>query len=243
MSMLKTASVRRLAGKIQCLSANNQKRRRFQRKHDEIQANCRLSWETRRNDVNQESNMLRRKSQNQALKTATCAALIAASFAVPVSAMAIGSIERYCSSSWRQAGIPMHDWEDCTQDTMLELLSRLPQNGVAVAIDNPKSSERRELMRSVWCVAQRWRRSSQRQPVSMDVLAERAGTRDDVDELFDAEALAAAMERLNSTQRRILDLWVEGNTVAEISDQLDLPTPRVSDLKYKAIRSLRAQFA
>ena len=105
--------------------------------------------------------MLRRKPQNQALKSATCAALIAASFAVPVSADAVSSIERYCTSSWRQAGIPMHDWEDCTQDTMLELLSRLPQQKVIAAIEKPKSSERRELMRSVCCIAQRWRRSAE----------------------------------------------------------------------------------
>lgn len=186
--------------------------------------------------------MSRRKPQNQALKNATCAALIAASFAVPASADAISSIERYCATSWRQAGIPMHDWEDCTQDTMLELLSRLPQKRVAAAIEKPKSSERRELMRSVWCVAQRWRRSSHRQPVSLDVLTERADSRDNANQ-FDNEALAAAMERLNTTQRQILDLFVEGNTVAEISTQLDLPPARVSDLKYKAIKSLKGQCA
>lgn len=180
--------------------------------------------------------MLRRK-RNPALQRATCAALIAASLAVPVSAEAIASIERYCTSSWRQAGIPMNDWEDCTQDTMLELLTRLPQKGVADAIEQPTSPERRELMRSVWCVAQRYRRAAQRQPVSLDVVVERAS--EEPVEIGDRELLAKAMEELNDTQQEILHLWVEGHTVAEISERLDLPAPRVSDLKYKAVRALK----
>jgi RNA polymerase sigma factor (sigma-70 family) len=188
--------------------------------------------------------MFRRNPNNPALKTATCAALIAASFAVPVSSEAISSIERYCTTSWRQAGIPIHEWEDCTQDTMLELLSRMPQKQLAHAIERPKSSERRELMRSVWCVSQRWRRASQRQSVSLDVVAERESSSANYgDGLGDGEALASAMESLGQRQRQILELWMDGNTVADISRQLDLPAARVSDLKYKAIRTLKSQLA
>ncbi len=183
-----------------------------------------------------------RPKSSPALKRATCAALIAATFAVPVSAESISSIERYCTSSWRQAGIPLHEWEDCTQDTMLELLSRVPKHRLASAIDRPESSERRELMRSIWCVAQRWRRATQRKPVSLDAVGQWHPSDDaDASDDFDKEALAQALETLNATQQRILQLYCEGHSVAEISEELDLPPARVSDQKYKAVRELKKQ--
>lgn len=185
--------------------------------------------------------MLKRNSKNPILQTATCAALIAASLTVPVSAEAISSIERYCTSSWRQAGIPINEWEDCTQDTMLELLSRMPQQKLVEAIENPKSSERRELMRSVWCVAQRWRRSARRAPVSLDILPERE-TESEAEVPGDPEALTLAIARLSDTQREILALWMNGDSVKEISARLNIPAARVSDQKYKAIRSLKKEF-
>lgn len=187
---------------------------------------------------------MRRPAYNPALKRATCAALIAATFAIPVSAETVHSIERYCTTSWRQAGIPIQDWEDCTQDTLLELLSRLPQQRVSQAIEKPKSDERRELMRSVWCVAQRWRRGSQRQAVSLDLVAD-CETQDSSKDwdFADGELVNAALDSLGETQRNILRLWGDGNSVAEISAQLDMPPARVSDQKYKAIRSLKAKLA
>ena len=181
---------------------------------------------------------MRRKSPNPALRTATCAALIAATMAVPVSAESIGSITRYCTTSWRQAGIPADDWEDCTQETMLELLSRLPNSGLADAIEKPDSTERRELMRSIWCVAKRWRRAVARQPVSLDALVERAAS--DKEDVGDREALIAAMDSLTEQQRSVLQLFIDGHSIADISAELDMPAPRVSDLKYKAIKSLKS---
>lgn len=186
--------------------------------------------------------MSERRIRKPAFATATCAALIAASLAAPVSADAINSIERYCTISWRQAGIPDHDWDDCTQDTMLELLSRLPGKRFEQAIENASSPERRELMRSVWAVAQRWRRAARRSPVSLDVVQSQVSA--DAPELpGDAEALAQALENLNDTQQKIISLWLDGNTVAEISDQLKITAARVSDQKYKAIRSLKRQLS
>ena len=122
--------------------------------------------------------MSRATRKNPALAKATCAALIAASFAVgsPADADALQSIERYCQSSWRLAGIPPFDWEDCTQDAVLELLSRVPRQALPSAINQAASTERRELMRSIWCVAQRWRRQVQRAPVSLDLLADHRDT-------------------------------------------------------------------
>ena len=180
---------------------------------------------------------------NPAIKRATCAALIAATFAVPVSAESIASIERYCTSSWRQAGIPANDWEDCTQDTMLELLSRVPKKQLASAIEKPQSAERRELMRSIWCVAQRWRRASQRRPVSLELLGDYQASAEEKDFDVDRELLRDAQQRLSVTQRKILDLFVDGNSIAEIAAQLDLPPARVSDQKYKAIKLLKRHLA
>lgn len=182
-----------------------------------------------------------RPRSNPALKRATCAALIAATFAVPVSAEAITSIERYCTSSWRQAGIPLQDWSDCTQDTMVELLSRVPQQRVAQAIDRPDSDERRELMRSVWCVAQRWRRAAKRATVSIDAVDgwDPVATTSEAETPFDAEAVSAALDQLSETQQRILQLYCDGNSIADIAEQLEMPAARVSDQKYKAIRVLK----
>ena len=181
-----------------------------------------------------------RKQGNRAFKTAaTCAALIAASLATPVAAQHINALERYCTSSWRQAGIPAHDWEDCTQDTMLELLNRIPQRKLADAIEQPKSPERRELMRSVWCVAQRWRRAHQRNPVSLDLLPDPGADNIDSISREEREEIQNAIDDLSSTQQQVLNQWLEGNSVAEIAENLQLPPERVSDQKYKAIRKLK----
>ena len=190
--------------------------------------------------------MLRPNRQNPALATATCAALLAASFAVsPLDAASIESIERYCNSSWRQAGIPQTEWEDCTQDTMLELLSRLPQRDVTRAINNSSSPERRELMRSIWCVAQRWRRQTNRSPVSLDLLPDRGEDESVhfVDRISNAEVLERGLEQLTEVQRSILKLWCDGYSVADIAEELEMPAARVSDQKYKAIRLLKSRLA
>lgn len=186
-----------------------------------------------------------RLRSNPALKRATCAALLAATFAVPVNAEAITSIERYCSSSWRQAGIPLQEWSDCTQETMVELLSRVPQQRIANAIAHPDSEERRELMRSVWCIAQRWRRNSKRSPVSLEAVEafDPAAQSEDADRPFDDEAVAAAIDNLNATQQQIIRLFCDGHSISEIADQLDIPPARVSDQKYKAIRELKKRLA
>ena len=187
------------------------------------------------------------KRKNPTLAKATCAALLAASFAVgsPLDAAAVSSLERYCNASWRQAGIPQADWEDCTHDTMLELLNRLPrQRDVARAITTSGSNQRRELVRSIWCVAQRWRRHFQRQPVSLTSLPDRARVDGDfANRLADEEIVQQALASLSATQREILELCRDGYAIAEIATRLDMPPARVSDQKYKAIKTLQRQFA
>ena len=189
---------------------------------------------------------MRAKLQSPALKTATCAALIAASIAIGQDARAssssIDSIERYCRTSWKQAGIPQQEWEDCTQETLAELLSRLPEKQLSSAIDEPKSQGRRELMRSVWCVLQRWRRATKKQTVSLHEIYDGVQVEGDGPRaLAQSEFLNKGLQRLSDMQREILKLWSHGNTVAEIADRLRVPPARVSDQKYKALRNLRSQ--
>jgi RNA polymerase sigma factor (sigma-70 family) len=185
------------------------------------------------------------KTKHPAFKNATCAALIAASFAMscPVEGDSISSIQRYCQTSWRQAGIPPQEWDDCTQETIAELLSRVPRGEISKAIDQSRSAERRELMRSVWCVAKRYRRASQRRTTSLDVLGDlESGQACAEERLAASETLDRGLETLSESQREILSLWGDGNSIAEISAQLDVPVARVSDQKYKAVRALRKGF-
>ena len=180
-------------------------------------------------------------------RRATCAALLAASFAVgsvEAEAESLSSIERYCKTSWRQAGIPQDQWEDCTQEAMAELLSRVSRSNLGHAIKHATSAERRQLMRSVWCVAQRWRRASSRQPVPLEAIAEYATTSNNSEEsVIQAELIQNGLQRLSETQRRVLALWTDGHSIAEISATLQIPAARVSDHKYKGIRTLRAALA
>ena len=71
-----------------------------------------------------------------------------------------GALERingYWATSWRNARIAPQDWDDCTQQVYAELLDRVSRDGLATAIEDAESRERRELKRSIWCTIQRWR--------------------------------------------------------------------------------------
>lgn len=196
------------------------------------------------------------------LQQATCVAILAASLAAPLpseaastitqsvgvasavaggaflKASVVDAIRRYCHSSWRQARIPNHDWDDCTQDVMVELLTRLNGEEISQAVGDLDSEHRRELMRSVWCVAQRWRRANNKQSVSIDQLAEPSIAVNSDWEDVDLEKLDSAIDSLTPTQQTIMSRSRNGDSVAEIASSLDIPAPRVSDQKYKAIRKL-----
>ena len=160
---------------------------------------------------------------------------------------AIDSINRYCQASWRNARIAPQDWEECTQQTFAELLDRVSRDRWSEAIENKNSSERRELNRSIWRIAQRWRRAPRPRHGSTELLAAQASSpRNDLDEpgLDDVlQALSSPDTGLSSRQQDVMRRWIDGNTVAEIATDLDLPPARVSDEKYKAIRKLRAKLA
>jgi hypothetical protein len=148
---------------------------------------------------------------------------------------AIEQIERYCTASWRNAGIEPQEWDDCTQQAILELLERLPRDQFPVALQEPESAERRELNRSVWRAVQRWRRRPR--PVDYSV-AELDAPQEPAGDLWEQVA-TAGREYLSPRQNQILALTRDGWRVQEIAAELDLPPQRVSDEKYKAIARLR----
>lgn len=176
------------------------------------------------------------------LSLAACAMAVAATVSTTQAqdTAAIDSMQRYCSASWRNAGINQQDWEDCTQEAMSLMLERVSRNRLAHAMRNDQSPERRELNRSIWCTAQRWRRRPKH--VSLDVcdLTERMAqdpTRETQKSLD--SAMAVARDCLTPRQQAIISMCRDGWSIREIADELDISSARASDEKYKAVRKLR----
>lgn len=153
-------------------------------------------------------------------------------------ARAIQQIERYCTSSWRNAGVRRQDWDDCTQQALVELLSTSSPSDLVLAIEEPESEARRELNRAVWRLVQRCRR---RVPevafVDAYAPAREVSTTEQEWQAIDL----AASDCLTARQQQIVRLSREGWRVAEIAEKLDTTPERVSDEKYKALAKLRAK--
>jgi RNA polymerase sigma factor (sigma-70 family) len=174
---------------------------------------------------------------------AACAVAVAATFGSVQAAEdveALAGIQRYCATSWRNAGIDSQDWEDCTQEVIVQLLERIAGQRMTIAIRDEKSDERRELNRSIWCIAQRWRRRAKN--VSLDELGtlDRAAEDVSIDVIDEAEhTRLAAASCLTPRQQQVLALWSDGWSIGDIAGHLDLTRSRISDEKYKAVRKLR----
>jgi len=180
---------------------------------------------------------------NNNLKLATFAVAFAAALGGSAAATAselqtIEKIERYCSVSWRNAGIAQQDWTDCTQQALTELLERISRLQLHEAIENSDSDARRELNRSVWRMAQRWRRSTRWYSLDEARTVSAFSTRDDNADAWE-EVISASKKCLSQRQQEILSLTRDGYKVAEIADRLSISPARVSDEKYKAIAKLR----
>jgi DNA-directed RNA polymerase specialized sigma24 family protein len=182
------------------------------------------------------------------LPLATCAALVSgclgtATTASAIDAATIQSIDKYCAVSWHRANIPCQDWDDCTQDAFVRLLTRISQDELVEAIENVQSKHRRELNRCIWATTQWWRRSQCHRtltsddvpaPVGTAYVAER--TMPDVQEAIKSDAVG-----LTEIQRRVIDLSATGHSVTDIASKLGVSPRRVSDEKYRAISKLRAK--
>ena len=172
---------------------------------------------------------------------AACTVAVAAAVGGTSSAAspeAIDQIQRYCGKSWQNAGINPQDWQDCTQQALLELLERVSNGGLAEAIDNVDSHERRELNRTVWRTIQRWRRKPQAGALDESATPCNGPLRASHSEAWD-EILLVARDCLTVRQQRILQLTRDGWKTSEIACELSLTAARVSDEKYKGICKLR----
>jgi RNA polymerase sigma factor (sigma-70 family) len=150
---------------------------------------------------------------------------------------AINDMNRYCTTCWRNARLPLDAWGDCTQEVFSRMLQRVPTEAWNQVLAT-EGDERREFLRAIDAVKKRTQRARKY-----------AGTVDTVADRRDTQALRLAEEReavrlaaadlLSERQQRILQLSFEGWSVQEMADELALPAERVSDEKYKAIRKLR----
>lgn len=179
------------------------------------------------------------------LGVAACAAAIAASVGLAgspttVQARTLDQVERYCSTSWRNAGIHPQDWSDCTQEAIAQLLERIPQERLGAVLEDSESPERRELKRAIWRTIQRWRRAPRVGSIDGQQFAD---SHDCIDSLELRDSLDAALRSVSPRQQRILALWSEGYSIDEIARSLGMTAPRASDEKYKAIRKLQRELA
>ena len=176
---------------------------------------------------------------------AACAAAIAASVGLAASpnsgqTTTLDQVQRYCSTSWRNAGIHPQDWSDCTQEAIAQLLERVPQDRLDAALQDGETPERRELKRAIWRTIQRWRRAPRFNSIDGQQLVE---PRDNCDTLELRDTLDAAFHAITPRQREILSLWSEGHSIDDIARQLGISAPRASDEKYKAIAKLKKRLA
>ncbi len=190
--------------------------------------------------------MLSRRMSATAYAAVVIATSLGSATAEAQESRAIESIDRYCRASWRNARIDRQDWEECTQQTFTELLERVSSDRWTEAIENNQSTERRELNRSIWRIAQRWRRAPRPRQGSTDMLAQAPASQPrseepGMDEVL--QALSSPNTGLSSRQQVVMQRWIAGDSVTEIAADLDLPPARVSDEKYKAIQKLRAKLA
>jgi RNA polymerase sigma factor (sigma-70 family) len=175
---------------------------------------------------------------------AACAVALATAVGSPsagsaAETQAIQKIERYCTTSWRNAGIRRDDWDDCTQQALLELLSSLSPTDLQVAIEQADSEARRELNRAVWRLVKRCRREA-KEISYVDTYG--VSSHADLQDAWQ-EVEAAAKDHLSPRQLQILDLTRKGWRVAEIATTLGISAERVSDEKYKSIAKLQGRLA
>ena len=154
---------------------------------------------------------------------------------------AIADMNRYCSTCWRNARLPMDSWTDCTQEVFKKMLERVPQDAWDRVLKG-EGEERREFLRAIDAVKKRTQRA-RKYSGAVEAVADRR--EEHSRQLADARAAVreAATEVLSARQQQILQMSFEGWSVQDVSHEMKLPADRVSDEKYKAIRKLRTHLA
>jgi DNA-binding CsgD family transcriptional regulator len=154
--------------------------------------------------------------------------------------LAVRDLSRYCVACWRNAGVPVDRWNDCTQEVLCELLERVPLDAWGAVLAGPEDN-RREFIRVVDLVKKRVQREKKWAPLEPEQAPADIAANGEL--RHEREAVrSAAQSLLTARQRLILERSAEGFAVREIASELKMPTSRVSDEKYKAIRKLHDHF-
>jgi RNA polymerase sigma factor (sigma-70 family) len=152
---------------------------------------------------------------------------------------AVADLSRYCTACWRNARLPIDTWNDCTQEVLCRLLRTVPMESWPRTL-TLESEEHRELVRAIDAVKKRTQRQKKWSSQALDLVADQQeSVRRDLDDQR-AAVRRAAKDVLTGRQQRIVQLSLEGWSVQDIGQKLELPPERISDEKYKAIRKLRA---
>jgi RNA polymerase sigma factor (sigma-70 family) len=153
----------------------------------------------------------------------------------------VNDISRYCTVCWRNARLHRDYWGDCTQEVFSRLLQRVAPEAWELALRGD-GEERREFLRAIDAVKKRTQRALRRTTSLTEIVPDgrEEGERSRAEERELVEQ--AAKEILSGRQFRILQFSLNGWTVHEVAEEMQMPAERVSDEKYKAIRKLRAVF-
>lgn len=163
--------------------------------------------------------------------------------AAPASAeeTAVRDLSRYCTACWRNAGLPIDRWADCTQEVFCQLLQRLPRAEWNLVLHGPDEERRREFLRVVDLVKKRVQRERRLDPLDPGSIPD-GRSENEWDDVRD-DVWTVAREILTPRQHHILARSADGYSVADIATELKLPAQRVSDEKYKAIQKLGERLA
>ena len=154
---------------------------------------------------------------------------------------AVTDMNRYCTTCWRNARLPLDACNDCTQEVFSRLLQRVPADSWDQVL-SAEGDERREFLRAIDAVKKRTQRA-RKYAGPVDSVAD-PRDRHERGLADDREVVRrAAAELLSPRQQRILQMSFEGWSVQDMADELGVSAERVSDEKYKAIRKLRAHLS
>lgn len=149
-------------------------------------------------------------------------------------------LNRYCTACWRNAGVPVDRWTDCTQEVLVRLLERIPVGEWTEILGDREGESHREFVRAIDMVKKRVQRERRHRNVEerpvADQRAERQRRLDEQRQLIEH----ASRQVLTGRQQRILQRTGEGFGIGDIARELGTTPDRISDEKYKAIRKLRA---
>jgi RNA polymerase sigma factor (sigma-70 family) len=176
-----------------------------------------------------------------ALLVGTALSALGAVPAEASAARAVNDMTRYCTVCWRNARLQPDHWSDCTQEVLARVLERVAPDRWDRVLSQ-ESEERREFLRAIDTVKKRTQRAHR--PASLDAeVADGRGARGEEIDAIRQTVLQEAEKSLSPRQTKIVQLTLDGWSVAEIADELALPASRVSDEKYKAIGRLRESLA